>query len=51
MRLSSDDVPVTVTSGATKKGAGSKVYLFNDVLVVVQVTHCTHAHFHHVTNH
>lgn len=38
MRLSSDDVPVTVSIGAVKKGTGTKVYLFNDILAVVQVT-------------
>ena len=38
MRLSSDDIPVTVTSGSIKKATGTKVYLFNDILAVVQVT-------------
>jgi len=38
MRLSSDDVPVTVTGGSIKKGTGNKVYLFNDILAVVQVS-------------
>lgn len=36
MRLSSDDVPVTLTSGSTRRGTANKVYLFNDILAVVQ---------------
>ena len=42
MRLSSEDTPVTVTGGSIRKATGSKVYLFNDVLAVVQVMQCYH---------
>jgi len=38
MRLSSDDVPVMVSTATIKKHSGAKLYLFTDVLAVVQVT-------------
>ena len=37
MRLSSDDVPAVVSTATTKKASGAKLYLFTDVLAVVQV--------------
>jgi len=38
MRLSSDDVPAVVSTATIKKTSGAKLYLFTDVLAVVQVT-------------